>query len=67
MKSAQLREQTEEELQEACRSTHHAMLNFKAQKGIGEAVDHPLKIRALRRDLARIKTIMKERGIRENV
>jgi ribosomal protein L29 len=42
MKSAQLREQTEE-------------------------VDHPLKIRALRRDLARIKTIMKERGIRENV
>ncbi len=66
MKAPELREQTEAELQESCRSTRYAILNFRAQKGIGEAVDHPLKIRTLRRDLAKIKTVMKERGIRED-
>ena len=66
MKTAELIEQTEDELQESCRSTRHEVLNFKAQKGIGEAVDHPLKIRMLRRNLARIKTVMRQRGIFEN-
>ncbi len=67
MKAGVIREQTAEELQEMCRMTQRSILEFKARQGIGESVDHPLKIRTLRRELARIKTIMKERGIQENV
>ncbi|MDA1044655.1 MAG: 50S ribosomal protein L29 [Verrucomicrobia bacterium] len=66
MKAAVLREQTEEELWNLYRETARHVTELKSKKGIGDASEQPLKVRYTRRDLARIKTIMKERGISQH-
>jgi len=63
MKASKLRENTQDELRQAQADTLRAMGEFRAKRGIGESAEQPLRIRTLRRDLARIKTVMKERGI----
>jgi len=64
MKAADLREQTVEELQEAYDETRQALFNMQVRKDVdGDAGEQPLKARALRRDIARIKTVLKEREL----
>ena len=63
MKAKELREQTEDEVLQALREATRALQDFRARKGVGDASEQPLKIRALRRDVARIKTVLKERGV----
>jgi len=67
LKASGLREQAEDELRQLVRETAHHIQELKARKNVGEASEPPIRVRLLRRDLARIKTIMRERGIRENV
>jgi len=66
MKAAKLRELTVEELRQTHADTERAIREFRAKRGIGDASEQPLKIRMLRRDLARIKTVMRERGVPEH-
>ncbi len=66
MKASNLREQTEEELQQLCDETRRSIFELRAKQGIGEAADHPLRIRNLRRDLGRIETVMRERRVAEH-
>jgi len=63
MKSAKIRENSAEEVRQLERETRKQLSDLKMQKGFRGTVDNPLRIRTLRRDLARIRTIMKERGI----
>ena len=61
MKATQLREQTADELHEAYDETRQELFNLQVRKDAGEASEQPLKVRTLRRDVARIKTVMRER------
>ena len=64
MKAADLREQTLEELQEAYDETRQALFNMQVRKDVdGDAGEQPLKARALRRDVARINTVIREREL----
>lgn len=67
LKASGLREQAEDELRELGRETARHMQELKTRTNVGEGSEPPILVRSLRRDLARIKTIMRERGIRENV
>jgi large subunit ribosomal protein L29 len=61
MKATQLREKTADELREAYDETRQELFNLQVRKDTGEASEQPLKVRTLRRDVARIKTVMTER------
>jgi large subunit ribosomal protein L29 len=61
MKASSLREQTEEELRQLREDTRRELLDIKLKRGWGESSEQPLRIRTLRRDLARIETVMTER------
>lgn len=60
MKATQLREQTADELRELYDETRQALFELEVHKD-GSENENPLKIRTLRRDVARIKTVMTER------
>jgi len=63
MKAASVREQTDEELKQLLAEMTRELFELKGKKGIGDASGQPLRVRTLRRDLARLKTVMRERGI----
>lgn len=66
LKAAGLREQTAEEIQELGRATARHLMELRTHKGTSDASESPIRKRTLRRELARIKTVMRERGIREH-
>jgi large subunit ribosomal protein L29 len=59
MKPRKLRELTREELAQQYRDTQAELFNLCIRKGI-QRVEQPSRIRLLRRDLARMLTIMRE-------
>lgn len=65
MKAASLREQTAEELRQLCRETRKSLFDLRISRTMGEPTGQPQKARTLRRDLARVQTVMAERGIQE--
>jgi len=67
MKSKELRDQTVEELKQLCAETEKQVFDLRAKTALGEGTDQPLKIRMLKRDLARIKTVIREQEARKNV
>ena len=62
MNARELREQTSEELQQLLRERNDALMNFRIQMATG-AVDNTRGARNARRDIARILTILRERGL----
>ena len=62
MKAKELREQTNEELQQQLKERYDALMNFRIQMATG-AVDNVRGARNARRDIARIKTILREREL----
>ena len=66
MKASKLREHTEDELRQVCEETRKALVDLRVHKGAGDKAEQPLRIRTARRDLARILTVMKQRGISEH-
>jgi len=63
MKATRLRELTDDELRHSLEETRRGIFDFRAKRGIGETTQHPLEIRNLKRNLARIKTILRERRL----
>ena len=63
MKATQLREQTADELGEAYDETRQALFDLQVRTDTGEGAEQPLKARTLRREVARIKTVMREREL----
>jgi len=62
MKATNLREQTDEELQNLMEETRGELANVRMMQRVGDGSQSPLKMRTLRRDVARIKTVMQERA-----
>ncbi|MBA4389134.1 MAG: 50S ribosomal protein L29 [Verrucomicrobia bacterium] len=63
MKAAKLREMTDDEIRQMCTDTSKELFQLKMKKGSGDSSEQPLRIRTMRREVARIKTVMKQRGI----
>ena len=59
MKAAELRAKTSEELQAMVTELLREQFNLRMQNGSGQLAK-PSQIKTVRRDIARIKTIMKE-------
>ncbi len=60
MKAAKVRELSEGELEHKGKDLAEQLFKLRFQKSIGQ-LDNGLKIRETRRDIARVKTILKER------
>lgn len=61
MKSKNLREMTKDELAAQCVEAQKELFNLRIRKGAG-TVEQPSRLRTLRRDVARIQTILRERA-----
>lgn len=61
MKAQEIREMTGEELVKLAEDTEKRLFDINVKHGLGEKTESPVKARGLRRDLARIKTILRER------
>ncbi len=61
-KASELREKTDEQLITLCEEISKDLEQFVINKGTGEATDGFIRVRGMRKDIARIKTIIKERG-----
>ena len=60
MKAAEVRELGIDELRVREKELDDQLFRLRIQKSMGQ-LEAPLKVRALRRDLARIKTVLRER------
>ena len=60
MKAEKIREMADEELDRKADELSEQIFRGRLQKATGQ-LDRPMKIRELRRDLARVKTIIAER------
>jgi large subunit ribosomal protein L29 len=59
MKVFEFREKTKEELIDLLNGYHKEIFNLKLRRGAQE-IPNPLRLRTLRRDIARIRTILRE-------
>lgn len=62
MKVSEIRESTREELEAKLLEVKKSVFNLKFQKATGQ-LENPLKIRNLRKDIARIETLLKEKEL----
>jgi len=60
MKAAELRDRSAEELREAYEEKRQELFMLNVRRNVADEADNPLKVRVLRRDIARIKTLMRE-------
>lgn len=61
MKATEIREMEPGELQAKQQELQEQLCRLRFQKSIGQ-LDNVLKVRATRRDIARVKTILKEKN-----
>lgn len=61
MNALELRAKSDDELRKELIDLGQEAFNLRMQKGIGQ-LSRPGRIKTLRRDVARIKTILSERG-----
>jgi ribosomal protein L29 len=65
MKALKLRLQSNEELGQLSTETGRALQQLKLKRSAGDTSEHPMRVRSMRRDVARIRTVLTERGIRK--
>lgn len=63
MKAAELKDQSVDELREQVRALEESLFRMRIQKSMGQ-LDSPIKLRTTRRDLARIKTVLRQKDAR---
>jgi large subunit ribosomal protein L29 len=66
MKAAELREQTIEDLRDQERELAEKLFALRLQKVTGQ-LESPAKVKAVRRDLARVLTVIREKETGEKV
>lgn len=64
MKAKQLREQSVQELQKSLGDLEEQLFKLRFQKSTGQ-IEDPTKIRQVRKDIARVLTVLTERRIEE--
>jgi len=62
MKARELRELSEEELAKRLRDLKEELFNLRFQAATGQ-LDNPMRIRQVRREIARVQTIQREREL----
>jgi len=62
MKARELRERSDEELQRTLEELQEQLFKLRFQKSTGQ-IENPGKIRAVRKDIARVLTVMRERRL----
>lgn len=60
MKASKIREQTDEELQLLYADIKRQICDIRIKQGVADGADSPVKIKGLKRDLARINTVINE-------
>jgi len=60
VKADKVREMTDDELRTREKELHEQLFKLRFQKAIGQ-LDNALKIRETRRDIARVKTVLRQR------
>lgn len=65
MRADKFREMTVSELQIQLRDLKEELFNFRFQHATAQ-LDNPLKIREVRRTIARVKTLLREKELRIN-
>lgn len=63
MKANELREMTNEELKETLAELKGELFNLRFQLATGQ-LENPMRIREVKRDIARVKTILRERELK---
>ena len=61
MKTAELREMSVNELQQKAQELDEQLFRLRLQKSMGQ-LESASKLRPMRKDLARIRTLLKEKG-----
>jgi large subunit ribosomal protein L29 len=61
MKATELREQSDDELQSKLAELVEERFRLRFRSAT-EAIENPMRFRALRRDIARIRTVLRERA-----
>ncbi|HBT46531.1 MAG TPA: 50S ribosomal protein L29 [Peptococcaceae bacterium] len=64
MKASELRELTTEELARKVLDWKQELFNLRFQQATGQ-LDNPMRLREVRRNIARAKTIIRERELKE--
>ncbi|HSB61230.1 MAG TPA: 50S ribosomal protein L29 [Vicinamibacteria bacterium] len=62
MRPEQIREMSVDDLRGRERELQEQLFKLRFQKSIGQ-LDNPLKLRETRRDIARVKTVLKEKQV----
>ncbi len=62
MKIKEIKEQTREELEAKLAEVKKSLFNLKFQKATGQ-LENSLRLRNLRKDIARIKTLLREKEL----
>ena len=62
-KASDIRKFSEEELHEMVASTQEALMMRNFEKALSQ-LENPSQIRILRKDIARIKTVLRERNVK---
>ena len=65
MKAQDIRNMSEQELNNQLISLKEELFNLRFQHATGQ-LDNPLKIREVKRDYARVKTVLRERELQAN-
>lgn len=65
LRAKEARQKTEEELRDILKSLKESLMKEKASRAMGGAPTNPGKMGSVRREIARLKTVMAERGFKE--
>lgn len=66
MKTSEIRELSEQELDKKVKELKSELFNLRFQLAINQ-LENPMRIRAVKKDIARIKTIITEKKTRNSV
>lgn len=64
MKASELRDMTMKELNNKLAELKSELFNLRFQLATGQ-LDNPMRIKAVRKDIARVKTVTRERELKE--
>ena len=62
MKASEIKDMTAEELQDKLKSLKQELFNLRFQLAINQ-LDNPMRITAVKRDIARVLTVMREQEL----
>ena len=66
MKAAEIREMKQEELEAKLKDLKAELINLRFQLAINQ-LDNPMRISAVKKDIARVKTIIRENELKNSV